>query len=104
MNTKTAENKRAYQQKLETNLQVFQAQIDRMKAMVAYAKADAKPQYHGNLEALRAKQQETQSKLYELKAASEDAWQELKIGAEVAMLELQDAFNIALAEFKNFSF
>lgn len=101
MNTTMAENKRAYQQKLETNLQVFQAQIDRMTAMVAYARADAKPQRYGNLEALRAKQQETRSKLYALKTATDDAWQELKIGTEVAMLELQDAFNIALAEFKN---
>lgn len=101
MNTTMAENKRAYQQKLETNLQVFQVQIDRMTAMVAYAKADAKPYRYGNLEALRAKQQEMKNKLYALKTATDDAWQELKIGIEVAMLELQDAFNIALAEFKN---
>ncbi|HEY9656912.1 MAG TPA: hypothetical protein V6C65_00505 [Allocoleopsis sp.] len=101
MNLDKVETKQVYQQQIEANLQAFQVLIDRLKAEAATAQADAKVYSYGKLAALNAKQQETQRKLHELKAASGDAWRELRIGTETALLELQDAFNSALAQFKH---
>lgn len=100
MKSKMTDAKQVYQQKLEANLEKLQVRIDKLKAKADQATADARLQYHDKMEALTAKQQETQNQLHQLKAASEDAWHELKIGTEAALYELQNAFNNALAQFK----
>lgn len=100
MASQPTESKRAYQRKMEAHLEKLQAQMNELKAKADQAKADAKIQYHDKLIALNQKHETMQTKLHELKNASEDAWQELRVGAEAALYELQNAFNNALAQFK----
>jgi hypothetical protein len=70
------------------------------KAKANKATAEAKIEYHSIAEGLQRKQEEARTKLQELRAASDDAWEELKAGGENAWTELKTAFHGAAAKFK----
>jgi hypothetical protein len=100
MQLKAAEAKQLYQHRMEIQLENLSARIDGLKAKTVQAKASEKIKYYDKIEALTAKQKEANSKLQMLKYTSEDAWQGVKVDVESAVHELQNAFNDALAQFK----
>lgn len=92
--------KEEYQKKMQAQLDEWGTEIDKLKAKADKAEADAKIEYHKEIERFRAKQQAAQEKLDELKESSEDAWEDLKAGVESSWNSLGDALKSAASRFK----
>ena len=94
-------NKRKeYQEKLDAQLEEWNKQISLLRAKADKAKAEAKIEYYKIIEALQPKQDNAKARLKELKAASDEAWEDLKAGAEKAWAEVKTAFDNAASKFK----
>ena len=94
------DKRKAYEEKLDAQLEEWNAQIALLKARADKAKAEAKIEYNKTVEALQHRQDEARVKLHELKASGDEAWDDLKTGAEKAWAELKSAFHEAIAKFK----
>jgi predicted ATP-binding protein involved in virulence len=94
------DKRKAYEEKLDAQLEEWNAQIALLKAKADKAKADVKIEYYKTIEALQHKQDEAGTKLHELKTAGDEAWEDLKTAAEKAWDEVKTAFHIAVSKFK----
>ena len=94
------DKRKAYEEKLDAQLEEWNAQIALLKAKAAKARAEAKIDYNKTIEALQRRQDEAITKLHELKASGDDAWEDLKTGAEKAWAEVKAAFHDATSKFK----
>jgi hypothetical protein len=94
------DKRKAYEEKLDAQLEEWNAQIALLKARANKAKAEAKIEYYKTIEALQHKQAEAGTKLHELKTAGDEAWEDVKKGAEKAWDEVKAAFHIAASKFK----
>jgi hypothetical protein len=93
------EDKKSYLEKLAAQLQQWDKDIDALKIKADKAKAEAKIEILKQIDELRAQKQTAQSRLTELQAAGDEAWDELKAGAEKSWTELKGAFKTALSKF-----
>jgi len=93
------EKRKAYEEKLDAQLEEWNAQIALLKARADKGKADAKIEYYKTIEALQHRKDEAGTKLHELKTAGDEAWEDLKTGAEKAWAEVKTAFNEAISKF-----
>ncbi len=71
-----------------------------LAAKADQAQADAKVKYQEEIKKLKAKLNETQGRLHQVKASSGEAWETLKDGTEKAWGELRGALDGALAKFR----
>ena len=94
------ESKDVYKAKIDVQLKELSGKIAELKAKADLAEAQVKVEYLKQIDSLRAKKEETQAKLEELKKAGDDAWETLKNGVEKAASELKDSINSAIAKFK----
>ena len=94
------DKRKAYEEKLDAQLDEWKAQIDLLKARAGKGKAEAKIEYYKTIEALQQKQDEAATKLHELKTSGDEAWENLKTGAEKAWDEVKAAFHSAASKFK----
>lgn len=94
------DKRKAYEEKLDAQLEEWNAQIALLKARADKAKAEAKIEYYKTIEVLQHKQDEARTKLHELKTAGDEAWEDLKTGAEKAWAEVKAAFYGAASKFK----
>ncbi|MGC2061878.1 MAG: hypothetical protein WA610_02800 [Thermodesulfovibrionales bacterium] len=94
------DKRKAYEEKLDAQLEEWNAQIALLKAKADKARAESKIEYHKTIEALQQGQDEASAKLHELKAAGDEAWEDLKTGAEKAWDEVKTAFHSAASKFK----
>ena len=94
------DKRKAYEEKIDAQLEEWNAQIALLKARADKAKAEAKIEYYKTIEALQHRQDEARAKLHELKTAGDEAWEDLKTGAEKAWAEVKTAFHEAAAKFK----
>jgi uncharacterized coiled-coil DUF342 family protein len=92
--------KEAYEQKLQAQLNEWNAEIDKLKAKADGAEADLKLEYYKQAEELQSKQAAAAHKLAELKHASDDAWEDLKSGIDSAWDSLGNALKSATSRFK----
>lgn len=90
----------AYEQKLQAQLDEWNADIDRLKAKADKAEADTQLEYYKQVEELRTMQQAANEKLTELKAAGDDAWVDLKAGLDSAWDSLGNALKSASSRFQ----
>nr|MBN2278794.1 coiled coil domain-containing protein [candidate division Zixibacteria bacterium] len=81
--------KEAYEQKLQTQLDEFSAEIDRLKTRADKAE---EPWHHKQIEVLQEKHKMAKEKLNELKESSDDAWEDMKEGISSAW----DSVSVAL--------
>jgi hypothetical protein len=94
-------NKRkAYEEKYDAQLKEWSAKIALLNAKADKATAEAKIEYCKTLEALQGKHDAARTKLRELRAAGDDAWEDLKTGAENVWTEVKTSFNSAVSKFK----
>jgi uncharacterized coiled-coil DUF342 family protein len=94
-------NKRkAYEKKIDAQMEEWNAQIVLFRARADMAKAEAMIEYYKTIEALQHRQDEARAKLHEMKTAGDEAWEELKTGAEKAWAEVNTAFHNAASKFK----
>jgi hypothetical protein len=71
-------SKDAYERKMKAQLDEFGAEIDRLRARVDGASADARPWNYKHVEALEEKHRVARKKLGELRDTRDDAWEDLK--------------------------
>jgi multidrug resistance efflux pump len=93
-------DRKAYIDKLATQLKQWDAELEKMEAKAQKAKADVKADYNRQIQELRRKKAVAKNRLEEVKNAGEDAWKELKSGAEEAFKDMKNAFQSALSKFK----
>ena len=94
-------NKRkAHEEKLDAQLNEWNAKIALLKARADKATAETKIKYYERIEMLQHKQDEAGKKLHQLKTAGDEAWEDLKTGAEKAWDEVKAAFHSASSKFK----
>ena len=94
------DKRKAYEEKLDAQLKEWNAQIALLKAQAENAKADAKIDYYKTIEALEQKQDKAKTKLLELQATGDEAWEAVKTGAEKAWAEVKTAYHDATSRFK----
>jgi hypothetical protein len=94
------DKRKAYEEKLDAQLEEWNAQIALLKARADKARAEARIEYNKTIEALQKLQDEAGAKLHELKTAGDEAWEDLKTGAEKAWDEVKAAFHSAASKFK----
>jgi hypothetical protein len=94
------DKRNAYEEKIDAQLEEWNAQIALLKAKADKGKAEVKIEYYKTIEALQHRQDEARTKLHELKTAGDEAWEDIKTGAEKAWDEVKTAFNIAASKFK----
>ena len=90
----------AYQKKMKAQLDVWSAEIDKLKAQATKMEADAEVKAHREIDDLRAKRDAAEEKLARLERAGDDAWEDVKAGVESAWDSLADAVKSASARFK----
>lgn len=93
--------KEQYQQKLQAQLDVWKADIERLKAKATEASAEAKIEMHKQADVLEAKLEEGKAKLAEFADASHDALESLKDSAESVWTSIKSSFNDAKDKFKH---
>lgn len=91
--------KEAYQQKLDAQLKIWNAEIEKWEAKSERAAAEAKIQYFEALESLKGKRHVFREKLHQAREASAEAWVGLKAGVEAAWEEFKTAYERAAAKF-----
>lgn len=91
--------KEAYEKKLQSQLNEWSAEIDKLKAKADSAEADAQLEYYKQIEELRSMQEAAGKKLDELKEASDDAWEDLKAGIDSAWDSLSSSIQSAISRF-----
>lgn len=95
------QNKRkAYEEKLDAQLEEWSAQIALLKARADKAKAEARIEFNESIEALQHRQNEARVKLSELKTSGDEAWEDIKTSAEKVWDEVKAAFQNAASRFK----
>ena len=94
------EKRKAYQEKLEAQLEEWNVQIVSFVGKADKARSEGKFEYDKIIEVLQQKQNEVQAKLHELKSSSDDAWGDIRGGTEKAWAELKNAFDKAASKFK----
>lgn len=92
-----ANNRSKYIQEMEAELNKLASQIERL---LEKAEATARVEYKKQAEALGPKLSAGRKKLEELRAASVDAWEDLKPGFEKAWTELSASFKTAASRYK----
>lgn len=88
-----------YQQKLQAQLDEWQAEIDKMKAKLGGASVGAKLEINQEINRLEGKLEEGRKKLNELSEASEENWEDLKTKIEKEWEEIADSFKSNVKEF-----
>jgi hypothetical protein len=92
--------KEAYQKKMKAQLDVWSAEIDKLKAQAMKMEADAEVKAQREIDDLRAKRDVAVEKLARLERAGDDAWEDVKAGVEGAWDTLASAMKSASARFK----
>ncbi|MGZ8474527.1 MAG: sll1863 family stress response protein [Candidatus Deferrimicrobiaceae bacterium] len=87
-------------ERLEEQLKEWGVDIEKLKSRANKAKADVKTEIDREVSTLRAKLNEAQKKLEELKKEGGDASVDMKKGVENAWAELKKGFDSARAKFK----
>lgn len=87
-------------ERLEEQLKEWGVDLEKLKSRANKAKADVKTEIDREVSTLRAKLNEAQKKLEELKTSGGAASTEMKKGVENAWAELKKAFDSAKAKFK----
>jgi biopolymer transport protein ExbB/TolQ len=94
------EKRKAYQEKLEAQLEEWNAQIALFISKAEKARNEGKFEYDKIIEVLQQKQGEMRIKLQELRSAGDEVWEELRAGVEQAWADLKIAFDKAASRFK----
>ena len=92
-------SKQAYEQKVQAQLDAWSAEMDKLKAKARQADADAQLELNDEIEKLQAKRQVAEQKFEELKAAGDDAWDDMKQGIDSAASALGSSLRSAMGRF-----
>jgi len=91
--------KEVHREKLEAQLHEIDAQIEQWRAKWDQAEADAKIEFHEQLEDLEKQRAELQEQIEAWDNAGEDAWEDIKNAASNAWDNLKNTFDKLAARF-----
>ncbi len=94
-----SDKRKAYEEKLDTQLNEWDAEIALLKAKAENAKSDAKIDYYKTIETLEHKQDKAKTKFQELKTSGDEAWEAIKGGMEKTWVEVKAAYHDAVSKF-----
>jgi hypothetical protein len=94
------EKRRAFYESFDAQLEEWGTQIAHLKARGIAVKTEFIIDYSDTLDALQLKRNEGWAKLKELKAAGDEAWEDLEKGMEKILTEGKTAFHEAVSRFK----
>lgn len=89
-----------YEKKMKEKLDQWRDRIDELKVKADQAEAEAKIEYHQQIDKLRAMQRASEEKMRKLRTAGDDAWEDLKAGMDMAWESLGEAVRSAASRFK----
>jgi Skp family chaperone for outer membrane proteins len=92
--------KKQHEQKLQAQLDEWDAEIDKLKARAKNMQADGKLAYEKEIKKLSALKDTASDKLTEFKGYGEDAWEDINIGLHDAINSLDNAFKSATSRLK----
>ncbi len=93
--------KKAYQEKLEAEVELALASLAKLKAQARNSTADAHIKYSEQIDTLEQKVVAIRGKVKEMDAAGEDSWEQLKYGLEQGWGALSTAVQDAVVKYKN---
>ena len=93
-------NKNLYEQKMKAQLQLWEAEADKLMARASIASADVQLEMKKMAGGLNKKVKEGKRKLFDIGESGEDAWEKLKDSAEATWKSIHTAFGEAAAKFK----
>ncbi|MBT8364561.1 MAG: hypothetical protein KJP23_07620 [Deltaproteobacteria bacterium] len=93
-------NKEDYVQKLHAKIDEWNADIDRLKAKADQVEADAKIEYQEQIQTLKSKRDEIETKISELSRSGEEAWEDLKAGVDLAWEAMNEAIKSAASRLR----
>ena len=94
-------DKELYRQKMQAQLDLWKAELAKMKAKAEGASADRKLKFNQQVERLESDLKKGEQKLNDLAGASEEAWGSIKEGVESAWGSLRTSFSDAASKFKD---
>lgn len=94
-------DKEAYTQKMQAKLDEWEADLDKMKAKMSGASADAKIKLNEQINNLNSQQAQMKQELKKLEKAGDEAWEDLRNGFEASWDKLSSAFKDAANKFKS---
>jgi len=95
-----AGSKEHFQEQIESTLNEWGEEIEKIRKKADKLGADARDKYRGQIEDLRAKHETARKKLEDMKRTSGEAWEDLRNGAEAAIDELKKGVEGAVAKLK----
>lgn len=93
-----AESRDKFVAATQESLKDMDAKIESLSQKAATLAGDAKSQAESMLTALREKRQQASVELEKVKAASQEAWTEVKAGCNTALEEMKEAYNNLVAK------
>jgi len=96
-----SDQRNAYVEQLKTQLDEWNAEIDRMDEAMKAATAELKEEYEKQIQRIYADRDTYQGKLDEVMAASEDAWGDLKSSMEQSWEDMRRGMLKAHSRFKD---
>jgi uncharacterized protein YicC (UPF0701 family) len=91
--------KELFEQKKQSQLDAWKAELDKLKAKAEGAGADARMKLNEEISRLEDRVQEGQSKLAEIRNASGDAWKSIADSLDLAWAALKQGFSDAAKKF-----
>lgn len=98
--TYAAQKKRAYQEKVETELNELNRAIDRLQAEAQQAGSKTKAEFMKEIGKLEKQKESANKKLAELKSQSAEAWEDFKADFDAALEELKRSYDRAKSHLK----
>ena len=92
--------KELYRQKHQAQLDEWKADVAKLRARAAGARADAQLEINKHVKELEARLHDAGAKLSEMAAASEEAWDSAKKGMETTWEALKAGVSAAAAKFR----
>ena len=92
--------KELYRQKYQAQLDEWKADVDKLRARAAGARADAQIEMNKHVRELETRMHEASAKLSELAAAGEETWDSARKKVETTWEALKAGVGAAAAKFK----
>jgi TolA-binding protein len=94
------QKKQEYQKQIEDELSDLDRQIEKLKAQANEAQAEARAKLQAEIAGLEQKKAAARKELDRVKAASAEAWEDMKEGVNAAMENLRKAYQQARTRFE----
>lgn len=91
--------KEAYQQKIEAQIDEWKAEMDKLDARAKKLEAEGRIAAESRIQDFKARQEAARAKLEALRRAGDAAWKDVKEGLDRAVSELGDALRDAASKF-----